>query len=691
MRSLSGIPSGEAFGSPDVTQGGASGPVISALSFVSQGDTLGGEFFIIAGTGFTGATAVKIDGVNVRAYVVDTDGQIRAIAPPGSAGTKDVVVTTPAGDSTGGEGLWEYWDPTVEASCTTFVERGYYNEEISGGGDWGLNWTARKGTSHFTNKYTDFLRCAKDDEGIEPRCVSGETRFLANSVDGFNTLCTGVNTTAQLQVTFAMGFRTPNAPAHATHAYQDTEPLLCDAGGGVSFATSMSDNGFGCSFFDGAWQDRYGVCNADEQNVGIVRIDSTGAGNLDVRANGGSWDTTALSAAYHVDLSMYMGLDYSATNYADERVRFMMFAGSVWSDGLCAKLDTWAKNRHGGKTDVGGGVAEIWYVTSDVLPVKGATTPPKQITIKGKGFTGAGAVYISLSTYILACTSVVVVDDNTITCVPPDYGVEGKATLIVTGGGKFVQMVDAVEYYDVFGRAAEIRMRVGDDATRTDDGTNVSALTNSGVADGGTRDWQGNGTAGHLFSTGDDPFYYVADADFGGEDSAGMNDGTGATTGRAFVTPNAYTTHVPSPATVYTVLWVGTYFTDNFWVLSQPGSSTNAFSSYGVTGASAFTIDNGGASFPVSMPDSTPSVLSAVYNGADSSASVNNWMQFKHGSTAGGSDQETSLGFGDFGTTHPVPWKLACRIVIAGIDNYSTRRKTIRSLENFYQLPAVAA
>jgi hypothetical protein len=54
---------------------------------------------VIAGTDFTGATAVTFGGTAATGYVVDSDTQITATSPAHAAGTADVQVTTPDGTS----------------------------------------------------------------------------------------------------------------------------------------------------------------------------------------------------------------------------------------------------------------------------------------------------------------------------------------------------------------------------------------------------------------------------------------------------------------------------------------------------------------------------------------------------------------------------------------------------------------
>lgn len=71
-------------------------PVVTAISPVS-GSTVGGDSVIIAGSGFTGATAVDFGSASAQ-MTVDSDTEITATSPPGN-GTVDVTVVTPAGTS----------------------------------------------------------------------------------------------------------------------------------------------------------------------------------------------------------------------------------------------------------------------------------------------------------------------------------------------------------------------------------------------------------------------------------------------------------------------------------------------------------------------------------------------------------------------------------------------------------------
>ena len=74
-------------------------PTVSLLT-PAFGLAAGGNSVVIAGTNFTGATAVRFGAFDATSYVVNSATQITAVAPAGTTGTiVDVTVTTAAGTS----------------------------------------------------------------------------------------------------------------------------------------------------------------------------------------------------------------------------------------------------------------------------------------------------------------------------------------------------------------------------------------------------------------------------------------------------------------------------------------------------------------------------------------------------------------------------------------------------------------
>ena len=74
---------------------GPAGPTVTGLS-PARGPAAGGSSVVITGAHFTGATNVKF-GANAASFTVNSDTQITATAPAGSAGSVHVTVTTPSG------------------------------------------------------------------------------------------------------------------------------------------------------------------------------------------------------------------------------------------------------------------------------------------------------------------------------------------------------------------------------------------------------------------------------------------------------------------------------------------------------------------------------------------------------------------------------------------------------------------
>lgn len=81
---------------------GTTAPSISSLT-PNTAVVAGGTLVMITGTGFTGATAVNVDGVAVSAadWELASSTKIALKAPAKSAGARPVVVVTPSGTSAG--------------------------------------------------------------------------------------------------------------------------------------------------------------------------------------------------------------------------------------------------------------------------------------------------------------------------------------------------------------------------------------------------------------------------------------------------------------------------------------------------------------------------------------------------------------------------------------------------------------
>jgi hypothetical protein len=94
-------------------------PTVSAIS-PSSGPAAGGTPVTIRGSNFTGATAVRFGSVAAGGVVVVSDSEIRALSPPGQAGTVDVTVTGPTGTSaTSSAARFTYVSPPTTTTTPT--------------------------------------------------------------------------------------------------------------------------------------------------------------------------------------------------------------------------------------------------------------------------------------------------------------------------------------------------------------------------------------------------------------------------------------------------------------------------------------------------------------------------------------------------------------------------------------------
>jgi formylglycine-generating enzyme required for sulfatase activity len=89
-------------------------PTISSVS-PNVGPTAGGTAITITGNNFTGATSVTIGGVAATNLVVASTTSITATTPAGTAGAKNVVVTSPWGQGTLTNGFTYFAAPSISS------------------------------------------------------------------------------------------------------------------------------------------------------------------------------------------------------------------------------------------------------------------------------------------------------------------------------------------------------------------------------------------------------------------------------------------------------------------------------------------------------------------------------------------------------------------------------------------------
>ena len=128
----------------------ASAPTVTSIS-PSSGLTAGGTSVTITGTNFTGATGVTIGGAAATGVTVVNATTITATTPAGTAGAKDVVVTTPGGTGTG-TGLFTYTAPLTYTASVTPTSKTFPEATAGYGAQTAQQFTIRNtGTGEITS------------------------------------------------------------------------------------------------------------------------------------------------------------------------------------------------------------------------------------------------------------------------------------------------------------------------------------------------------------------------------------------------------------------------------------------------------------------------------------------------------------------------------------------------------------
>ncbi len=129
-------------------------PTVTGVS-PTGGPTVGGTSVTIAGTNFTGATAVDFGGAAATSFTVVSSTSITATSPAGSPGTVNVTVTTPRGTSvTNGVDQYTYVavPTTLSVSAPSTTTAGAtFSLTVTAKDANGNTATGYTGTVHFTS------------------------------------------------------------------------------------------------------------------------------------------------------------------------------------------------------------------------------------------------------------------------------------------------------------------------------------------------------------------------------------------------------------------------------------------------------------------------------------------------------------------------------------------------------------
>ncbi len=263
----------------------------------------------------------------------------------------------------------------------------------------------------------------------------------------------------------------------------------------------------------------------------------------------------------------------------------------------------------------------------------------------------------------------------------PPAKAAGTYTLSLKNATGWGTLVGSIEYYDLFtSRAPALAHRVGDVASRTVVGGEVTILEDTGPGGDINRNWVGPG--GGVWAAGTSaPTLFAADPDFGGEDSMGN-----APTEERNMTSGAYGASIDPPATVY--IWMKAFNSTAYFPINNAGGAINTYSFYGLAGLGTWSVSTDGAALLSISGEEGMHLFSAVFDGANSMAFSDSYFTAVVGDTGAGG--ETSVGIGSYPAEGGGHWKVAARFVFAGRDDLATRRLTAKWGANYFQLPIAA-
>jgi large repetitive protein len=249
-------------------------PVVDSLS-PSAGPLAGGTSVIITGDGFTAATAVKFGVTSASSYTVNSDTQITATSPAGSAGTVSVSVTTAGGTSaTGGAG-----DDYTYTAAPTVTGRNPTSGLATGGTSVAITGTNLTGATAVKFGGTDAASYT----------VNSATSITAVSPAGAGLVDITVTTAGGTSATSS------NDRFSFVPVVTDVEPGAGPLGGGTSVV--ITGNGF-----TAATAVKFGSTNAASYTVNsdtqVTATSPAGTGTVDITVTTAGGTSATSSADY---------------------------------------------------------------------------------------------------------------------------------------------------------------------------------------------------------------------------------------------------------------------------------------------------------------------------------------------------------------------------------------------------------
>jgi hypothetical protein len=436
-------------------------PTVTGVS-PGSGSAAGGTSVTISGTGLTGATAVTFGGSDASSFTVDTDAQITATAPAGTAGTVAVAVTTADGTASLTDAFTYIAVPTVTSvdpnagptaggQSVTITGDGFQSgATVSFGGAPATGVSFISATSltaitpagaagavdvAVTNPDTQTGSLPGGYTRVAPPTASGVTPTAGPTAGGTSVTITGTNFTGVTNVTFdgmdAIRFTAASdtqiivtTPAHGAGS---VDVVVTTPGGGTTLTGAFT---FVAAPTIAGITPATGSTDADEPTQ--VTLTGTGFQAGATVAFGGA----AATGVTVVDSTTLTALAPAhAAGTVDVVVRN--------PDGQSATLTggfTYVQGGHGPPSHGGLSVRQI-------EPPAGSTAGGDQIVIKGTGFAAGATVTIGGA----AASDVRVLNSTTIGATTPAHAA-GTVDVTVASGGTSATLGGAYTYRDGQGR-----------------------------------------------------------------------------------------------------------------------------------------------------------------------------------------------------------------------------------------------
>ncbi|WP_245235547.1 IPT/TIG domain-containing protein [Mesorhizobium erdmanii] len=437
-------------GSSQATVTCSAQPTVTAISPTS-GSLGGGNSVVITGTNFTGTTGaggVKFGSTNAASYTVNSDAQITAVAPTGSAGTVNVTVTTTGGTSaTSAADQYTYVaGPTVTSISPTAGPQGGGTTVIITGS----NLSGATAVTFGATAATGFT-------------VDSATQITATSPSGIGTI--------DVKVTTAGGTSATSAADQFTYVGAPTVSSISPTSGPGTGGTTVTITG---TNFSGATAVTFGATAATGFTVvsatTITATSPSGTGTVDVRVTsvGGTSATSAADQFTYIPSPTVTSISPTAgptaggttvtitgTNFTG--VTAVTFGASAASFTFNSATSITATAPSGtGTVDVrvtttGGTSAtsaadQYTYVAgptvTSISPTSGPQTGGTTVIITGSGFSGATVVTFGGT----AATSFTVNSATSISAVAPAGSGTVDIQVTTVGGTSTTSAADQFTY-----------------------------------------------------------------------------------------------------------------------------------------------------------------------------------------------------------------------------------------------------